>query len=136
MLRLGTLAYQASRIRNFENLELFNEYLAVQMFPTHLVYFRAAWNPACSLTEQHINAFAQKHDINIFRIDSDVAPKISQHYGVRSEPEFVFCVDGDEVVRQVGPNYEGLIDKYNKIQNLLETLEKEKRVWSPYGSKF
>ena len=123
MLRVTRLAYRASRTKNFENLELLNEYLAVQKFPINLVYFRAAWNPACSLTDQHIYAFADQYPVEVIRVDSDVAPKISQHYGVRSEPEFVFCLNGDEVVRQIGPNFEGLIDKYMKILQL-QKLEK------------
>lgn len=66
-------------------------------------------------------------------MDSDVSPKISQHYGVRSEPEFVFCLNGDEVVRQIGPNYEGLIEKYQKILQLQKLQEKQQIGWAPYG---
>lgn len=84
MLKITRLAYEVSKIKNFENLGLLNEYLAIQKFPINLVYFRAAWNPACSLTDQHIHTFVEQHDIEVIRVDSDVGSKIAQHYGVRS----------------------------------------------------
>jgi thioredoxin-like negative regulator of GroEL len=75
-----------------------------------LVYFTAKWNPACSITDEHINMLAKSYDqIEIVKIDSDEAPKIAKHYHVRAEPEFIFCLNGDEIVRQTGPNKEGLI---------------------------
>jgi len=30
---------------------------------------------------------------------------------VKAEPEFVFCLKGDEVIRQIGLNKEGLLEK-------------------------
>lgn len=67
-----------------------------------------------------------------------MAHKIARHYSVKAEPEFVFCLYGDEIVRQIGPNYDGLIDKYNKMVTLGEQSEtiigQEK--WIPYGSRY
>ena len=42
---------------------------------------------------------------------------------MKAEPEFVFCFYGDEALRQIGPNYEGLVDKANKIANLGYALD-------------
>lgn len=50
----------------------------------------------------------------------------------------MFCLYGDEVIRQIGPNYEGLVDKFNKTVELGANSElipgKEK--WIPYGSRY
>ena len=73
-----------TRIKYFENLDLLNEYLNVQKFPINLLYFRATWNPACVLTDEHVRQFVQSHSLEVVRVDSDVAPKIANHYGVRS----------------------------------------------------
>lgn len=83
---LTKIIYRTSRIKPFENLDLLNEYLDVQKLPMNLVYFRAAWNPACVLTDQHIQQFSLKHPIEIIKIESDVSRRIAEHYGVRAEP--------------------------------------------------
>ena len=98
-----------SNIKNFDNLELLNDYLGKNQFSHTLVYFRANWNPNCHLTDKHIEQFAKEHDnVEIIKVDSDISPKIAKHYGVKAEPEFVFCLWGDDVIRQLGANYEGL----------------------------
>lgn len=48
----------------------------------------------------------------------------------------MFCLNGDEAVRQIGPNYDGLIEKYQKIQQVAKLQEKDKKPWTPYGSRF
>ena len=63
--------------------------------------------------------------LEIIKVDSDVAPKIARHYGVRSEPEFVFCLYGDEVLRQIGPNQSGLTEKLDKMVKLGAETENE-----------
>lgn len=98
-----------SNIRSFENLELLNSFLLTNKFPHLLVYFRAAWNPQCVESDKHIQHMAATHRfLEIVTVDSDVAPKIARHYAVKSEPEFVFCLSGDEVIRQRGLNLAGL----------------------------
>jgi hypothetical protein len=76
----------------------------------------------------------------VIKVDSDVAPKIARHYGVRTEPEFVFCLYGDEVLRQIGPNENGLTEKLNKMVKLGSETESEflgpDERWSPYGTRF
>lgn len=105
-----------ANIRSFENLEEMNHFLAANQFPHTLVYFRANWNPNCTLTDNHIQKIASENQsLQIIKIDTDAANKIARHYSVRAEPEFVFCLNGDEVIRQIGPNYDGLVDKYNRL---------------------
>ena len=75
-----------------------------------MVYFTAKWNPACKITDEHINLISNNYsEIEIINIDSDVSPQIKSHYNVRAEPEFIFCLHGDELVRQTGPNKEKLL---------------------------
>lgn len=76
--------------------------------------------------------------MEVIKVDSDVSPKISRHYGVKAEPEFVFCLHGDEVIRQTGPNFEGLNNKLSKMTELANSsdLTGYKTKWVPYGTKF
>lgn len=41
-------------------------------------------------------------------------------------------------MRQIGPNYEGLVEKYNKMVALGETTETQPGdlKWIPYGSRY
>lgn len=108
MLRYTT-RYLYSNLHSFNNLEALNTHLLQKQYAHVLVYFRSSWNPQCEITDQHLNNLAAKNRfLEIIKVDSDVSPKIARHYAVRTEPEFVFCLYGDEVLRQIGPNEEGL----------------------------
>lgn len=110
MLRAARLSF--GTIKQFTELNLLTHYLASNRFPFLIVYFTAKWNPYCKITDEHITELANTfQQVEIIKIDSDVAPKIAKHYLVKAEPEFVFCLNGDEIVRQTGPNKEGLMDK-------------------------
>jgi len=128
-----------SNLKSFDNLEELNHYLAANKFAHTLVYFRANWNPNCTLTDQHINKLASEQNaLQIIKVDSDVAHKIARHYSVKAEPEFVFCLYGDEVIRQIGPNFDGLVDKFNKMVKLGQQtdLSVGSAKWIPYGSRY
>lgn len=99
-----------------------------------MVYFTARWNPACSLVRQHVQLVNQAFDkIEIVEIDSDVAPKTAKHYNVRAQPEFVLCLNGDEILRQTGPNKDGLLQKCKKM---VEISQQSADKWVPYGKNF
>ena len=50
-----------------------------------VVYFRADWNPNCLKTDKHIEKFAANNGgLQVIKIDSDAAPKIAKHYGVKA----------------------------------------------------
>ena len=52
-----------------------------------MVYFTARWNPACKITDEHINLVADQYNfIKIIQVNSDVSPRIKSHYNVRAEP--------------------------------------------------
>ena len=108
MLRIvSRFAY--TNLHNFTELEALNSHLSKHRYPHVMVYFRSSWNPECDVADQQVNRFASENrHVEVIKIDSDLSPKIVNHYSVRSEPEFVFCMLGDEVTRQIGPNYQGL----------------------------
>ncbi len=108
-----------SNLKNFTSLEELNTYLDKNRFTHTLVYFRAGWNPHCETADQQLAQLASENRfLEIIRVDSDVSPKIANHYGVKNEPEFVFCLYGDEVLRQIGPSQEGLSNKLDKMVKL------------------
>jgi hypothetical protein len=53
-----------------------------------------------------------------------------------AEPEFVFCLNGDEIIRQTGPNKEGLIEKCKSVMESAEKEEVNPNKWTPFGVKF
>jgi thioredoxin-like negative regulator of GroEL len=95
MLRL-TARFGYSNLRNFSSLEELNAHLQSTRQNHTLVYFRAGWNPQCEQADQQLDQLAaHNHFLQVIKVDSDLAPKIARHYGVKSEPEFVFCLYGD-----------------------------------------
>ena len=52
----------------------------------------------------------------------------------------MFCLYGDEVIRQIGPNEEGLNEKLQKMVKLGEETNSDHlgphERWSPYGTRF
>lgn len=50
----------------------------------------------------------------------------------------MFCLYGDEVLRQIGPNYSGLLDKVKKMDELSTSanLHLFRDKWVPYGTSF
>ena len=140
MFRIAT-KFCYTNLKNFSSLETLNSHLNKNKFSHVLVYFRSNWNPQCEITDQHIVDIASENRfLEVIKVDSDVSPKIARHYAIRTEPEFVFCLYGDEVIRQIGPNYAGLKQKLDKMVKLgaetdTEYLAHHER-WSPYGTRF
>lgn len=104
MLKYAT-RYLYSNLHSFNSLESLNQHLLQHKYTHTLVYFRASWNPQCTIADQQLQRLAANNRfLEVIKVDSDVSPKIARHYAVRNEPEFVFCLYGDEVLRQIGPN--------------------------------
>ncbi len=97
MLRaIGAIRCTFATIKQFTEMPLLSHYLASNKFPFVIVYFTAKWNPYCRITDEHVRELASNfQQVEIVKIDSDVAPKIAKHYLVKAEPEFVFCLNGD-----------------------------------------
>jgi thiol-disulfide isomerase/thioredoxin len=138
MLRtLGAVRCTFAAIKQFTELPLLSHYLASNKFPFVVVYFTAKWNPYCRITDEHVHELANNfQQVEIVKIDSDVAPKIAKHYLVKAEPEFVFCLNGDEIIRQTGPNKEGLVEKCRVMLEMGEREDLSANKWTPFGAKF
>lgn len=135
----NTLRRFASNLKSFQKLEDMNKYLKVNKPCQYVVYFRANWNPQCQEADKHAAQLAASHgNLEVIQIDTDEAPKIANHYRVKAEPEFVFCLYGDEAVRQIGLNYNGLEDKIQKMDQLAQTedLKLLDNVWVEYGQSY
>lgn len=118
MLKFAT-RYFYSNLHSFNSLEQLNSHLLKHRYTHALVYFRAGWNPQCAIADQQVETLAAENRfLEVIKVDADLAPKIARHYGIRSEPEFVFCLYGDEVLRQIGPNAKGLNEKLAKMVKL------------------
>ncbi len=62
-----------------------NTHLLKNKYTHLLVYFRSSWNPQCDITDQHITQLAgENRFLEVIKVDSDLAPKIVKHYGVRN----------------------------------------------------
>lgn len=82
---LRALVGRFSTIKQFTELDHLNHYLASNKYPYLIVYFTAKWNPYCKITDEHINELATSFSqIEIIKINSDVAPKIARHYLVKA----------------------------------------------------
>lgn len=72
-----------------------------------MLYFKAPWCGPCVATSPIVEQLQQESeetgvDIKIINIDDDDNQELSNQYGVRSIPTFVFLKNGEEVDRQVG----------------------------------
>lgn len=77
--------YLYSNLRSYSNLEELNAFLLKNKFAHSLVYFRSNWNPQCEIADQQVTKLAaENRHLEVFKIDSDTAPKIARHYGVRA----------------------------------------------------
>lgn len=68
-----------------------------------VVDFWAAWcGPCKTMAPQFASAAAQLPRVRFVKVDSDAAPRASQHYGIRSIPTLILFVWGREVDRLSG----------------------------------
>ena len=76
------------------------------------VYFHASWNPMCEEIEKDYHNFAGKNaGWTHLKVDCDATPQVKFYFDARVEPQFLLLLNGTEVKRQVGYNF-----------NLVETL--------------
>ena len=78
------------------------------------VYFHAAWNPYCEKIDYDYEKFCSDNaGFTHIKVDCDATPKIKLFFDARYEPQFLLLVNGAEVKRQTGFNFnlvEELID--------------------------
>ena len=82
------------------------------------VYFHAAWNPMCEKVEEDYHNFCNRNAaFTHLKVDSDATPKLKFYFDARVEPQCIFLLNGKEVKRQVGYNF-NLMD--NHCEEILE----------------
>ena len=72
-----------------------------------LVYFTASWNPKCAEIEKdYENLTAATASFTHIRVDCDEHFHLKRYFDARVEPQFLFLINGGEVKRQIGYNFE------------------------------
>ena len=80
------------------------------------LYFTAKWNPACHRIEKDYERLCREFPhFNHIRVDCDAQPKIKLYFDARVEPQFIVLVNGGEIYRQIGYNFEKLTTQFDKI---------------------
>ena len=57
MMRMGF-----GTIQKFTELSVLSKYLEINKYTCVLVYFTAKWNPACKITDEHIDLVSNQFD--------------------------------------------------------------------------
>ena len=84
-----------------------------------LVYFTAKWNPMCARIEQdYENLTAQYAHYHHIRVDCDQAPMVKRFFDARVEPQFLVLVNGGEIERITGFNFDKIGKQLQRITEL------------------
>lgn len=85
-----------------------------------LVDFSATWCGPCRVVAPIVDKLAEDYSskVKVVKLDIDDAPNVTQEYGIRGVPTFVFFKDGEEVDRWVGANRKEA-DFREKLDSLL-----------------
>ena len=74
-----------------------------------LLFFSAAWNPVCAKIQRDYENLTQaRGEFKHIKVDCDAQPLVKQYFDARVEPQFLFLVNGGEVARVIGYNFEKL----------------------------
>ena len=85
--------------------------------PTYtLLYFTASWNPICKQIERdYENLTAEYAQFHHIRVDCDVSPKVKRYFDARVEPQFLVLINGGEITRVTGYNFDKLVMTLEKV---------------------
>jgi thiol-disulfide isomerase/thioredoxin len=79
-----------------------------------LLYFTAKWNPVCKQIEKdYENTCNQYPNFEHIKVDCDLTPPVKFYFDARVEPQFLVLLNGGELKRMVGYNF-------NKLHDLLD----------------
>ena len=69
-----------------------------------LVDFYADWCAPCKYVAPLMDELAQTHEgkLLVVKVDTDLAPDLSQKFAIRSIPTLILFKEGEEVARSVG----------------------------------
>ena len=74
-----------------------------------MLYFSAAWNPQCAKIERdYENLTSKTGEFTHIKVDCDEQPLVKKYFDARVEPQFIYLINGGEVARVVGYNFEKL----------------------------
>ena len=74
--------------------------------PFTCLYFHAAWNPICEKIDKDYDNFCNDNaGWYHMKVDCDATPHLKMYFDARYEPQFVLLLNGTEIKRQVGFNF-------------------------------
>ena len=74
-----------------------------------MIYFSAAWNPMCAkIQRDYENLTSTTGEFTHIKVDCDETPLVKKYFDARVEPQFIFLINGGEVERVIGYNFEKL----------------------------
>ena len=81
------------------------------------LYFHAAWNPWCKKVEKDYHEFTHKTaGWTHIKVDCDATPQIKLYFDARVEPQCLLLLNGREVKRQIGWNFNLVADHLEEAQ--------------------
>ena len=100
-----------------ESVEDLVEFLDTKQPQFACVYFHAAWNPICEqINVDYDNFTSNNHSFTHIKVDCDKTPKVKLYFDARVEPQFLMLLNGAEIKRQIGFNF-------NLVENHLEAIK-------------
>ena len=114
-----------------------------------MIYFSAAWNPMCGrILRDYENLTKDCAEFTHIKVDCDETPLVKKYFDARVEPQFIFLINGGEVARVIGYNFEKIdstakrvveahsrneFGYYGQSGNQWERFYDEFDRWSRYG---
>ena len=78
------------------------------------LYFHASWNPICEQIEKDYENFCNNNaGFTHVKVDCDATPKVKLYFDARYEPQFLMLLNGTEIKRQVGYNFDLIENQLN-----------------------
>ena len=79
------------------------------------LYFHATWNPFMKKINADFEKICIKHpEVMHICVDTDKHPTLKFHYDAKVEPTFLLLINGGEIARIVGDDFEQLEKLYTK----------------------
>ena len=102
-----------------ESLDEMITYLDKKRPTFTLLYFTAKWNPIIPKIEKDYElTTSQFKNFDHIRVDCDRTPLVKQYFDARVEPQFLILLNGGELRRCVGFNFERLHGFLNEASEL------------------
>ena len=102
-----------------ESLDEMITYLDKKRPTFTLLYFTAKWNPVIPKIERdYEQTTSQFKNFEHIRVDCDRTPLVKQYFDARVEPQFLILLNGGELRRCVGFNFERLHGYLNEASEL------------------